>query len=616
MNPLTCDDVGLRLSNLLSEELEDAEEVEAHLARCTECRRQAATWFRQDRALAELAVHTRLGQPLLDGIRVRLEETQPAAAELASTTAGGAPVLPMPQGQRSWHAHAWWLTGLVASVVIGVGVLSWLLVPGSASAMARLEQVQGEVYVVADGIRSSARQDQVLIAGQGLHSEGEDSSAVVVYADGTRVNIGADTLITELSGGPRMRKKVALSEGFLTADVAKQPPEFPMLLATPHAEILVLGTKLNMAHATAATYVEIEQGMVRLTRTSDGRTTDVAAGYQAVATSGPEPLQPQPAPPRVVNPRLIRDGWCSMLSPDGTILVATQYGSGTVELWDVATGQPRQRLQGHGSRVDAAAFSPDGLTLATGSTDRTVKLWDVTTGQLQTTLSGHPAPIRDLVFSRDGRNLTTVAFGHMLESKKTVTIWDLKTGERRPPHEYAARSWALSPDGLTLATASDGQTPEITLWDLLTGQNRQLKGVRGTVFVMKFSLDGQQLAIHNYYCVGGLISVFDLGTGQLRTSLRGFAKGRIVGMAFSADGTRLVTGHRQDTTIRLWDVASGKQLATFEGEHAGYVRTLAFGADGRALVSSENHVPDRGGPLFVVRLWDLPAVLHPNRKQP
>ncbi|MDT9196460.1 WD40 repeat domain-containing protein, partial [Limnospira sp. PMC 1245.20] len=65
-------------------------------------------------------------------------------------------------------------------------------------------------------------------------------------------------------------------------------------------------------------------------------------------------------------------------SPDGQTL-ASGSSDNTVRLWDVATGRELRQLTGHTNSLLSVSFSPDGQTLASGSSDNTVRLWDVAT---------------------------------------------------------------------------------------------------------------------------------------------------------------------------------------------------------------------------------------------
>ena len=67
----------------------------------------------------------------------------------------------------------------------------------------------------------------------------------------------------------------------------------------------------------------------------------------------------------------------------------------------------------------SVSFSPDGTTLASGSSDDTVSMvmWDVVTHENIATLEGHTNTVRSVSFSPDG---TTLASGSSDEHGEVV----------------------------------------------------------------------------------------------------------------------------------------------------------------------------------------------------
>ncbi len=84
-----------------------------------------------------------------------------------------------------------------------------------------------------------------------------------------------------------------------------------------------------------------------------------------------------------------------------------------------SAARPELVLQvGHSGGVTSVAFSSDGNTLASGSSDGTIRLWDLRTGELKRTLTGHDRIMASIAFSPDGKWLANGSRGG------TIKLWD------------------------------------------------------------------------------------------------------------------------------------------------------------------------------------------------
>src|SRR5205085_6889925 len=83
-------------------------------------------------------------------------------------------------------------------------------------------------------------------------------------------------------------------------------------------------------------------------------------------------------------------------------------GEGAIRVWDLEAKKAVLELRGHRSDVHAAAFSPDGKRLASGSKDTTVRVWDAETGEPLLVLRGHESEVYGVAFGGADR---LVSFG-------------------------------------------------------------------------------------------------------------------------------------------------------------------------------------------------------------
>ena len=116
--------------------------------------------------------------------------------------------------------------------------------------------------------------------------------------------------------------------------------------------------------------------------------------------------------------------------------------------------------------------------------------------------------------------------------------------------------------------------------------------------IVSFDYYPKAIASHKDMVVVGLSSgdiiILDAITGTRRSALLGHVDG-VVSLAFSLDGTLLVSGSKDDT-VKLWDIQTGGLVKTFRS-NVYRVRSVSISPDSTTIVS--------GSRINAICLWDV-----------
>ena len=257
------------------------------------------------------------------------------------------------------------------------------------------------------------------------------------------------------------------------------------------------------------------------------------------------------------------------------------------QVWQVNNGQLLSTLQGNGTSLNGATFSPDDNQILAGSDDHAAYLWQVSNGSLLAIFPGHTARVLGGAFSADGSRLLTGSDDH---TARLLQLGNQQLLSNQGSHTDKITSLVFSPDGCVLLTGSDDGT--VQLWQTDSGKLLTTwEGHIQWVYCVAFSPDGS-LALTG--SADGTARLWQVSSGQLLSTLE-HPDGRVYSVAFLPDGNYVRTGTGQpffgDGATWLWQVSNGQLLGTSRGSFGEVVWSLAISPNhDQIFIGSGNHM--------------------------
>jgi WD40 repeat protein len=367
------------------------------------------------------------------------------------------------------------------------------------------------------------------------------------------------------------------------------------------------------------TFTWSPDGKWLLVGSSSSKVNEVTPGWKVYDTSNWK-----------VSGELPRNALVSFSPDSRRVLAGGRVGepaTGEFFLFKIPSGeQIKLGASPEAANVVAAAWSPEGKSIATGSSLGIVRVWDAGTGAHRLQLVC-PHRVVAVAWSEDGRVFAADAAGVVkawdIATQKEVVSWTVDAPKRQHPFDNTALKLQFSPDASRLAL----EGPEtVHVWDAATGKLLSKLGAGGRI--LAWSPDENALAmLENRKAFDGIplpkdenllarrangnfTRTWNVLTGkEIATFYRPEDSVTPVAAAWSPDGGRLAfsTG----TVIKVHDAVSGQEVLTLlQG-----ASVLAWSLDGWRLAAqfSVKHMEWVNSRPTVI-IWDATPQEEPGRQ--
>jgi WD40 repeat protein len=294
-------------------------------------------------------------------------------------------------------------------------------------------------------------------------------------------------------------------------------------------------------------------------------------------------------------------------SPDG-LKLASASSDATVKIWDLGNGHEILTYDGHKDKVRCLAWSGDGTFIVSAGMEKNIKVWNPSTGKTEQTIAATGEFVSSIALSRDGKHVFTGQINVPGNPTNGLFVYETKSGKLiRDLRDFPNRigTMSLNSEGSILAAGDDNGNVRLFHYPSFVENANQpaywtQQDPTGATYHVSFSPDDKTLVRTGplgvkLYTTPLRDAPFQVGAPRLAINTNGTRCA-----VYSKDGKTIFTGGF-DGNIQFWDADNAQKVGEFKNAHTSPINALTFTPEGNRLASCSGD--------FTVRLWDFDVVL-------